>query len=144
MTPGDGLQLRAMLADPALCGVYTVTPGADDEAIAAARALDFAAVAIDFDGCRGKDEAIARIAAALRFPAWFGGNWDALADALADLSWLPAPGYVLRLAHAEAWREADPAAFDMLASILEEAAARWARERIPFWALLPTPDPQRP
>ncbi|MGW2997195.1 barstar family protein, partial [Streptomyces sp. NPDC001193] len=26
-------------------------------------------------------------------PSWFGGNWDALADALIDLSWLPrAPG----------------------------------------------------
>jgi hypothetical protein len=144
MNPDDGLPLRAMLADPSLCGVYTVAPGADDDYLAAARALDFAAVAIDLDGCAGKDDAIARIAAALRFPEWFGGNWDALADSLADLSWLPAPGYVLLLARADAWRAADPAAFEALAAILEEAAGRWARERVPFWALLPTPDPPRP
>src|ERR1041384_2279578 len=25
---------------------------------------------------------------ALDFPDWFGGNWDALVDSLADLSWL--------------------------------------------------------
>ncbi|MFD0632577.1 barstar family protein [Catenulispora yoronensis] len=28
---------------------------------------------------------------AYRFPAYFGHNWDALADCLADLQWLPPP-----------------------------------------------------
>jgi hypothetical protein len=50
----------------------------------------------------------------LAFPAWFGHNWDALADCLTDLSWLPAAGYVLiwdgygTLGRAEvkAWRRA--------------------------------------
>ena len=137
MTQGDLLQLRAMLADPAMGGVYTVEPGADDDCLDAARALDFAAVAIDFEGCAGKDDAIARIAAALRFPQWFGGNWDALADSLADLSWLPAPGYLLLLARTDAWRATDPQAFETLTIILEDACARWANERVPFWALLP-------
>lgn len=141
----DALQLREMLADPAMCGVYAVPGDAgDDGYLEAARALDFVAVAIDFDGCIGKDDAIARIAAALRFPGWFGGNWDALTDSLADLSWLPAPGYLLLLARTDAWRDADPEAFETLASILAEASARWGRERVPFWALLPTPDPPRP
>ena len=143
MNPADATTLRAMLADPSMCGVYAVEPGADDRYLEAARALDFAAIAIDFDGCGGKDDAIARIAAALRFPAWFGGNWDALADSLADLSWWPAPGYLLLLARTDAWREADPFAFETLWAILEDAAARWARERVPFWALLPTRDPER-
>ena len=143
------LPLRAILADPAACGVYTVEPGDDDGYLAAARSLDFVAVAIDFDGCTGKDDAIARIAAALEFPGWFGGNWDALADSLADLSWLPAPGYLLLLARSAAWRDEDPDAFETLASVLDDAASRWARERVPFWALLPapraaTPDPRRP
>jgi hypothetical protein len=99
---------------------------------------------VDLADCAGKHDALARIALALAFPEWFGGNWDALADSLADLSWLPASGYVLLLAHADAWRAADPAAFEALAAILEEAAGRWARERVPFWALLPTRDPPRP
>ncbi len=144
MTPDDRLQLRGFLADPAMCGVYAVEPGADEDYLAAARALDFAAVAVDFAGCTGKDDAIARIAAALRFPEWFGANWDALADSLADLSWLPAPGYLLLLPGTDELRTSDPEGFDTLASILEAAAARWAAGRIPFWALLPTRDPPRP
>jgi hypothetical protein len=144
MNRDDTLQLRAMLADPTMCGVYSVAMGADDDYLEAARALDFAAIAVDFDGCAGKDDALARIANALRFPAWFGGNWDALADSVADLSWLPAPGYLLLLARADAWREADPEAFGMLSAILEEASTRWAGERVPFWVLVPTRDPPRP
>jgi hypothetical protein len=38
-----------------------------------------------FDGC----------AAALAFPGWFGHSWEALADCLADLSWLRGRGHVL-------------------------------------------------
>lgn len=144
MTPDDTLQLREFLADPSMCGVYAVEPGADDDYLAAARALEFAAIAIDFDGCAGKDDAIARIANALRFPGWFGGNWDALADSLGDLSWLPASGYVLLLVNADGWRAADPGAFATLADLLEEVAARRAADRVPFWVLLPTRDPPRP
>jgi hypothetical protein len=38
-----------------------------------------------FDGC----------AAALAFPSWFGHSWEALADCLTDLTWLPGEGHVL-------------------------------------------------
>jgi len=138
MNDNDTLQLRAMLADPAMCGVYAVPGDAGIDYLEVARSLDFSGVAIDFRGCTGKDEALARLATALRFPDWFGGNWDALADSLADLSWLPAPGYVLLLEGIDAWRDADPVAFETLSDVLDEATARWARDRIPFWALLPT------
>lgn len=144
MSAPDRVELRAVLADPALCGVYTVPGDAGGAYLDAARALDFAAVVVDFEGCTGKDGAIGRIAAALRFPGWFGGNWDALADSLADLSWLPAHGYVLLLERIDGWREADPLAFETLSAIFEDAAARWAGDRVPFWVLLPTRDPPRP
>jgi len=38
-----------------------------------------------FDGCAG----------ALAFPSWFGHSWEALADCLTDLTWLPGAGHVL-------------------------------------------------
>ena len=143
MSGDDTLQLRTMLADPAMCGVYAVPDDTNVDYLEAARALDFADVGVDFAGCTGKDDALARMAAALQFPDWFGGNWDALADSLADLSWLAAPGYVLLLEHIAAWRAADPIGFETLSDILDEASVRWARDRIPFWALLPTRDAPR-
>jgi len=43
----------------------------------------------------GRDALFDRLADELAFPAWFGRNFDALADCLGDLSWLPGVGHVL-------------------------------------------------
>ena len=80
-----------------------------------------------------------RLARACGFPDWVGANWDALSDALRDLSWRPAPGYVLLVENAAAWRTANLQDFDTLLEVLNEAAFEWAREDIAFWALLPFP-----
>jgi hypothetical protein len=36
----------------------------------------------------------------LEFPSYFGFNWDALDECVADLEWLPAAGYMIVLSHA--------------------------------------------
>jgi lysozyme family protein len=38
---------------------------------------------------RSKRTLLKSLAQRLQLPGWFGGNWDALEDALRDLSWLP-------------------------------------------------------
>src|SRR3546814_14087150 len=100
--------------------------------LAAAVALGFAVAEIDFGGCTGKDDALARFARALHFPDWFGGNWDALQDSLSDLSWLPAEGYLLLLEDVAQWREADGEGFDVALEIREPAKLGRAsgRERV--------------
>lgn len=37
---------------------------------------------------RGKEKLLGVLAKGLRFPKYFGGNWDALDECLRDLSWL--------------------------------------------------------
>jgi len=64
----------------------TTTPPRPDTSPADAH-LD---VRIDLAGCTDKATLLARFAAALHFPDWFGHNWDALSDCLTDLSWLAA------------------------------------------------------
>ena len=131
--------LHALLADPTRAGAYFVDAGDRAAISAAGSALGFPVLAIDLRDCCDKGEALRRFAATLRFPGWFGDNWDALADALGDLSWLPANGYLLLLDHAQGWREAVPDEFDTLLEVLDEAAGRWAAHDVAFWALLPLP-----
>jgi hypothetical protein len=53
---------------------------------------------VSLDASPGKRAALDAIAQAIGAPApTFGGNWDALADVLQDLSWHPSAGQVLHL-----------------------------------------------
>jgi len=112
----------------------------DDAAAAAlcslASSLGLQAARIDLAGCRDKETFLERTAAALSFPAWFGGNWDALHDCLADLAWRPGGGHVLVFEHAEDMRRDAPEALDTAVSILGDAAAAWERRGVPFRAFL--------
>lgn len=129
-----------LLADPARAGLYLVA-AADFGAIAqAAREAGLLARHIDLRGCRGKTAVLRRFAEALDVPPTFGGNWDALADSLRDLDWLPAGGYVLMLERDAPLRHGNRT-FDVLLDVLEEAALAWAERGVPFWALVAMPDP---
>ncbi len=79
-----------------------------------------------------KAEFLAICAQACHFPAYFGGNFDALEDSLRDLSWAPAArGYLVL--YDEAWRfaDAEPANFHTTLAILQTA--------VEFWQSMPTP-----
>lgn len=39
----------------------------------------------------------------LKFPSYFGRNWDAFEECLTDLEWLPGCGYVIVVRVAEHW-----------------------------------------
>jgi hypothetical protein len=135
----SALELSALLADATQGGAYFVDARDRVALIEAANGLSFAVLPVDFAGCLDKSQALEAIAQALRFPDWFGGNWDALADCLDDLSWLRADGYLLLLEHCDAWREAQPEAFAVLLEILNDTAQSWAQIGVPFWALTPLP-----
>lgn len=130
---------RELLADPAQAGAYFID-ARDARALAdAATELEFAVARVNFADCTGKDDALTRIARGLRFPDWFGGNWDALDDSVNDLSWWPAPGYLLLIEHAGAWQAQHGEDAATLVEILNDAAQDWAKQRIAFWTLLPLP-----
>ena len=90
----------------------------------------------DLASCVDKADFLDRIAVALRFPDWFGHNWDALADCLGDLSWFPAEGYVIVLTRADAFRAAAEADFDTALEIFDEATQAWATEGVPMWTFV--------
>ncbi len=88
----------------------------------------------DLAAVGAKGEFLAALAQAIRAPEWFGKNWDALADALGDLSWLDAaPGYVLLLRNGGETLGLDPEEHATVMKIFSEAVAFWKSQGKPFW-----------
>jgi RNAse (barnase) inhibitor barstar len=139
------LQLLALSVE---AGAYSLPPEHRDALVDAAAGLQFVHRAIDLAGCGDKDTLFARIAHALAFPDWFGGNWDALADCLSDLEWLGHPdGFALLFEHAQDLRLASLDDYDALIELLDDVAAGWREVDVPFWSFLcespqPADDPQ--
>ena len=91
--------------------------------------------------CRSAAGLFAEMAHALEFPDYFGHNWDALEECLADLEWLPGKGYVLCFTDAESILPADEEDFATFLEVISDAGEAWAlgqaRPRpIPFHAVL--------
>jgi RNAse (barnase) inhibitor barstar len=129
-------RLAHLLRQSACSGTHSLRAG-DAQAIGrVAAGLGFPVLECDLADCRDKADFLARIAAALHFPSWFGHNWDALADCLADMSWLPAEGYLIVLENADRFRAADEASFATALEIFEQAARDWARDDVPFWVFV--------
>ncbi|MFJ7269272.1 barstar family protein [Streptomyces sp. NPDC099050] len=104
----------------------TLDPRPLAPALEAAEAAGWATVRLDLDGVRSKAELMRVCGGALRLPPWVGGNWDALADALRDLSWLPAaPGRLVVVTSWRGYAAARPEDWETLREILEEAVDFW-------------------
>lgn len=116
------------LRDVHEAGVYRLNCTLDDVRSSAQEA-GFALFEIDLSEAHSKGALLAALAQAVAAPEWFGNNWDALADSLGDLSWNPAPGYVMVL------RDASLAGTEeeMLNNILLETVAFWESQGKAFW-----------
>lgn len=128
-------ELDFLLADPDQAGAVFITKDVSQSVLQAAHALHFMVRVADLAECVDHDTALAVIARALEFPEWYGANWDALADCMSDLSWLPGDGYLLLLDNAERWRRRDRAGFETLLDICRITADFWREIGIPFWTV---------
>jgi RNAse (barnase) inhibitor barstar len=131
----DGLLTQ--LAD---AGVYFMPEADADELREAAAVNRFACLRIELRDCADKQSLLAQLADALHFPAHFGRNWDALADALGDLRRGDVPGFVLLLEHSESMRRTAPADFKAAMEVLQAACREWAERHTPFWCFIALPD----
>lgn len=120
-------------------GVYWLCPGVAGEKVVTHFVGDGRAVSVvDLEGAAGKAEIIEAFGRALGFPGWVGRNWDALDDALGDLSWWPAGprGRLLLVLGAEAEGPHGRADRQILRDVLETAVASWATTDTPLVVLL--------
>jgi hypothetical protein len=121
-------------------GVYFLPEDDIDELVEAAAVNRFACLRIDLHDCIDKQELLIRLAAALHFPAHFGHNWDALADALGDLRRGDVPGFVLLIEHSAALRVAATADFKTAMEVLQAACREGAERKTPFWCFIALPE----
>lgn len=75
---------------------------------------------------------------ALHFPSWVGRNWDALDDALRDLSWWPAGDRGRLVLIRGVAVTSDPVLGDstVLRDVLQVATTRWAETDTPLVVLV--------
>ncbi|MBB4868110.1 RNAse (barnase) inhibitor barstar [Pseudomonas nitritireducens] len=83
-------------------------------------------VTIDLDGVHDKEELHGRLAQALKFPDWYGRNWDAFWDAITGLVDMPE---VLELHGWSAFSVAMPNESNQLTELFGEM-----KEKYPRWA----------
>ena len=76
-------------------------------------------------------------AAALRFPRYFGRNWDAFEECITDLEWAPAKkGYVILYDDVVHFARHAPQDWRTARAILHDAVTDWARQDKAFYVLL--------
>jgi hypothetical protein len=123
-------KLLARLSDATRSGAYW-TPR-DAEVLDATRSTPLDVVRVDLRAAADKRRLLDAFAAALAFPQWFGGNWDALEECLGDLSWRKGDGWVLLIDGAAA---APREELETLREILDACAEGWAAAGKPFFAV---------
>ena len=128
-------EYEQLLTDPGEAGIF-VRPEDAAALDAAAERAGLARWAVDLADVRTKEALLARLAERLAFPDWFGGNWDALNDVLAERAWEEPRGIVLTLGHCGDLAGADPEAFETALEVLDSVAESCYDEDIPFWVLV--------
>ncbi|MGE5639881.1 MAG: barstar family protein [Clostridia bacterium] len=127
-------KLTERLLDPSRSGVYRASR--TEEIEDALQGTDLRLSRISLAGARDKHALMDALSLALGFPDWFGRNWDALEDCLADLSWRPAQGHVLVLERFDALAKDD---LGILTDVLRSSAESWAGRGRSFFAVFVDP-----
>jgi hypothetical protein len=93
---------------------------------------------VDVSEARDKAGLLDAFAQALAFPAWVGRNWDALDDALRDLSWWAAGerGRAIIVARAGRLYDGLDREWATLCDVLSTAADRWRDTATPLGVLV--------
>jgi RNAse (barnase) inhibitor barstar len=118
-------------------GVFFLPEHAPPKDVAAcAKRAKFAYFHIEGRLIARKEQLLNHVATALRFPDYFGGNWDALEECLADMEWVDAPGYLIYYDHIDPLAEEHPDQLQTFVEICRDAVASWKQDGTPMVVLL--------
>jgi RNAse (barnase) inhibitor barstar len=126
-----------LLDDTLPPGVYRLQSSIPaDELCRRAAAAGARCVYLDGRAIADKASFLAACAQALEFPSYFGHNWDALDELLADLSWLPPAPTVILYDGVATFAAQEPRQWATALDVLRTAAAHWRTTPTPLYVLL--------
>lgn len=128
-----------LLKNATLAGVYHLPPLLRTALEAAAKKDHFPILTASIGAHQSMETTLRQLGSALHFPIWFGANFDALFDCLADPDWFPAKGHVIVLSGIDSLRVSAPDDFTTLIDVLQDAADARREIGFPLWILLDTP-----
>ena len=96
---------------------------------------------LDGTELKSKEELLRKLSQAMKFPDYFGSNWDALEECLNDLEWLPAKGYIIRFKNADNFIKSCPSDFETFTQIIESVSRSWEINNIDFILIVETNNP---
>lgn len=131
--------LSDLLTRPDRSGVYTLPPELQGVLTAAATSAGIALLTVDLFRCRTAASVLTKIGQALKFPDWYGANFDALNDCLGDPEWNPAPTLIVRFDGLKTLHDAHPESLATLVEVLQAVADERRSAGCAFWLLLDTP-----
>ena len=109
-------------------GVFRCHAPLPDAALESAARKKMLVVPVRLPAARDKNSFLNAIAKALRFPDYFGHNWDAFYDCLLDLKHDEGAGTLLVLRDASGFARAEPEEFAAAVDTLADAADYWKGE----------------
>jgi RNAse (barnase) inhibitor barstar len=140
MTPKHTLTLTAYLQSTKTPWTSLLLVTARQRAESLVRSpTGFALKVIKGGHCKTPANLFAEFARALGFPDYFGHNWDALEECLADLEWLPAKGYILLITDAGRVLPDDEGEYETFLEILRDAGETWGNGQAEMGARRATP-----
>lgn len=140
MTPKPALTLTAYLQStkPPWTALLMVNQGQRAESLVRPP-TGFALKVIKGAKCQATAGLLTECARALDFPDYFGHNWDALEECLADLEWLPAKGYILLITDAARLLPDNEEEYETFLEVLRDAGEAWGNGQAGMGARRATP-----
>lgn len=120
-------------------GVYHMPMDGEEQLVAAAEQNGQGVFRVNLADAQDKEAMLSAIGKAMAFPEWFGHNWDALLDCLADLGWHAdngAEGHVVILEHCDGIHGHAETDFVHCLQVFEAAANEWREQGYPFWCFV--------
>jgi len=126
------------LRDAGRAGVFHLSADARELAAAAASS-GLMVIYVDIGHAHDKEHFAEHVAEAMRFPN-ASGDWNAFANGLKDLAWIPSKGWAVILEKSKHFAGGHGHEFKDAMAAMSAAADHWRGKGKPFWTFIGGPD----